>query len=90
MKLMFKSDNNSNANIPTKSKMFSSLNIYANPSFLHSSSPYFSVAFFVPCRRTPLSALDPPLSFYGYVNSDLKSDFRSAEQAEKKIAEPSL
>lgn len=49
-------------------------------------------AFFVPCRRAPLSVLDPPLSFYGYVNSDLKSDFRGAQRdrRQKKIAKLSL
>lgn len=75
-------------NMATKLKMFFSFNIYANPlcrffTLRHRTFPAM-VAFFVPCHRTPLSALDPPLSFYGYVNSDLKSDFRGAERPRAK------
>jgi len=72
-------------NTATKLKIFSSFNIYANPLCrfftLRHRTFHAMVAFFVPCRRIPLSALDPPLSFYGYVNSDLKSDFRGAERS---------
>lgn len=59
------------------------------------SSPFVIVLFHDSCflRSVSLhSFVDPRLSFYGYVNNDLKSDFCDARsyRRQKKIAEPSL